>query len=105
MTPHSDVCHHCETYRVLISKAVCEDDKLRLAEEFKVHVDEAQKERQHYLDSKKAEDSGTTPSGKVLYCHYTFDFAQMLQVPRQVGPLYFKVPLKVQLFGIQISNK
>ena len=37
------------------------------------------------------------------YGHYTFDFAQQLQVPyhaRQVGPLYFKVPLKVQLFGI-----
>jgi len=37
------------------------------------------------------------------YGHYTFDFAQQLQVPyhaRQVGPLYFKVPLKVQFFGI-----
>ena len=36
------------------------------------------------------------------YGHYTFDFAQQLQVPyhaRQVGPLFFKVPLKVQLFG------
>ena len=35
------------------------------------------------------------------YGHYTFDFAQQLQVPyhaRQVGPLFFKVP-KVQLFG------
>ena len=41
--------------------------------------------------------------GAPLYCHYTFDFAQMLHIPyhaRQVGPLYFKSPLKVQLFGI-----
>ena len=104
MTPRSDVCHHCEEYRVLISKAVTEDDKLKLAEEFKGHVDEAQKERQYYLDSmKKAEESAATLSGNRRYCHYTFDFAQMLQIPyhaRQVGPIYFKVPLKVQLFGI-----
>ena len=35
--------------------------------------------------------------------HYTFDFAQQLQVPyhsRKVGSIYFKVPLKVQLFGV-----
>ena len=35
--------------------------------------------------------------------HYTFDFAQMVQLPhmsRQVGPIYFKTPRKVQLFGV-----
>ena len=80
MTPRTDVCHHCENYRVLISKAVCEDDKLRLAQEFKVHVDEAQNERQHYLDSmKKAEDSGSAPAATtpltLLRC---FKFLTML---------------------------
>lgn len=37
------------------------------------------------------------------FSHYTYDFAQQLQVPyhdHQVCPLYFKVPLKVQLFGM-----
>lgn len=111
MTPRTDVCHYCEEYRVLISKAINEDDKLRFSQEFKEHVEEAQKERQHYLDSiKKGEESiASTSDGPPSYCHYTFDFAQMLQVPyhsRQVGPLYFKVPLKVQLFGIcNDSNK
>eukprot|EP00117_Sycon_ciliatum_P019576 scpid105971/ scgid17705/ len=35
--------------------------------------------------------------------HYTFDFVQSISLPciaRQVGPLYFKVPRKVHLFGI-----
>lgn len=35
MTPRTDVCHHCEEYRVLICKAITEDDKLKLAEESK----------------------------------------------------------------------
>jgi len=95
MTPRTDVCHHCEDYRVLISKATSEVDKVRLAQEFKEHVELAQKEQQYYLDSmKKAEES--VCDGLPSYCHYTFDFAQMLQVPYhacQVGPLFFKVPL------------
>ena len=35
--------------------------------------------------------------------HYTFDFAQQVTLPssaRQVGPIYFKTPRKVQLFGV-----
>ena len=52
----------------------------------------------------KAEKSLVSASGSPpSYSHYTFDFAQLLQIPyhsRQVGPIYFKVPLKVQLFGI-----
>lgn len=105
MTPRTDVCHYCENYRVLISKAISEDDKLRLTQEFKEHVDEAQKERQYYLESMKMGEGSVANASNnpPPYCHYTFDFAQMLQVPyhaRQVGPLYFKVPLKVQLFGI-----
>ena len=88
-----------------ISKGITEDDKLTLTQQFKEHVDLAQKERQYYrLDSmKRAEESIKSAPDKPSYFHYTFDFAQMLQVPYhawQVGPLYFKVPLKVQLFGI-----
>ena len=38
----------------------------------------------------------------MLKCHYTFDFAEQLHLPnhaQQVGP-YFKVPYRVQLFGV-----
>ncbi len=105
MTPRTDVCHYCEKFRVLIKNAVVESEKIDLSSKFKEHVTNAQKERNYYLASiKKAQEklqsSSASPSD---YGHYTFDFAQMLQVPyhsRQVGPLFFKVPLKVQLCGI-----
>ena len=35
--------------------------------------------------------------------HYTFDFAQQVLLPhtaRQVGPIHFKTPRKIQLFGV-----
>ena len=35
--------------------------------------------------------------------HYTLDFAQNVSLPHsanQVGPIYFKTPLKVQIFGV-----
>ena len=35
--------------------------------------------------------------------HYTFDFAQCVSIPhhsRQVGPLFFETPRKIQIFGI-----
>lgn len=96
-------CHYCEHFRVKLSCAVIEADKLCLTKEFKEHVELAQKERECYLKCiKKAEES---IASEVMphYGHYTFDFAQQIQVPyhaRQVGPLYFKSPFKVQLFGV-----
>ena len=47
MTPRTDVCQHCENYQVLISKAITEGDKLTLTQQFKEHVDLAQKECQY----------------------------------------------------------
>ena len=54
---------------------------------------------------KMAEESVANADDVPPYCHYTFYFAQMLQIPYpyhtwQVEPLHFKSPLKVQLFGI-----
>ena len=43
------------------------------------------------------------PCSKDITLYYTFDFAQQLQLPyhsRQVGPIYFKSPRKVQLFSV-----
>ncbi|XP_062571722.1 uncharacterized protein LOC134233742 [Saccostrea cucullata] len=39
--------------------------------------------------------------------HYTFDFSQQMFIPhhaRQMGPLYFLVPRKVQLFGVRVDG-
>ena len=66
------------------------------------HVELAQQEREYYLTSMKkaevqlAEAQGIPPS----YAHYTFDFAEQVHIPHQVGPLYFKVCRKFQIFGI-----
>ena len=54
---------------------------------------------------KKAKAEGDTAStvSAQTYQHYTFDFAQQATIPhhaRQVGALYFKVPRRLQLFGV-----
>ena len=39
----------------------------------------------------------------LFHSHYTFDFAQQVTLPvrsRQVGPIYFKTPHRVQVFGV-----
>ena len=105
MTPRSDVCSTCEEFRIQIRDATHEEDKVRLSTQFASHVELAQQEREYYLTSMKkaevqlAEAQGIPPS----YAHYTFDFAEQVHIPhhsRQVGPLYFKVCRKIQIFGI-----
>ena len=106
MTPRTDVCYRCEDYRSAIQRAVTENGKQTLLAEFGGHLEEAQKERDAYLAvierSKQAystREQQTIPT----FGHYTFDFAQQVFLPyhaRQVGPLYYKVPMRVQIFGI-----
>ena len=105
MTPRTDVCATCEGFRTRLKDATCEEDKVKLTADFTSHLEAAQEERDHYLTSMKQaatvleENQGTPPQ----YAHYTFDFAQCVHIPhhaRQVGPLYFKTPRKIQLFGI-----
>ena len=47
----------------------------------------------------EAQDTRSVPQ----YAHYMFDFAEQVHIPhqaRQVGPIYFKVCRKIQVFGI-----
>ena len=79
---------------------------------FAAHVHAAQRERDNYkqrtVDARQELEPHLpiTLGQKILSMkkqHYTFDFAQQLFLPcqsRQVGPLYFKVPYRVQLFGV-----
>jgi hypothetical protein len=107
MTPRTDVCYKCENFRILIQRAVSEAGKKELTLKFQNHIEEAQKERDAYLGAmekaKKALATSKSENATPLFGHYTFDFAQQVFLPyhaRQVGPLYFKVPLKVFIFGI-----
>lgn len=72
------------------------------------HLEVAQKERDTYLDAiKKAKEAAATAreSNSIpAFADITFDFAQQVFLPyhsHQVGPLYYKVPMKVvQVFGV-----
>ena len=116
MMPRTDCCAKCEKFRIQITNALTEDEKLTANVNFGNHLAVAQREREHYQEAtRKAKDELTlspdlgTPGAHAacssdLRCvHYTFDYAQQVTLPcqsRQVGPLYFKVPYRVQLFGI-----
>ena len=102
MTPRTDVCSRCEKFRSNIKVATTEHEKVSVTTAFSEHLAQAQEERQFYLDRCNASSMSTT-----TYAHYTFDFAEQLSLPhhsRQVGPMYFKVGRKVQLFGICNDN-
>ena len=91
-----------------ISRAVTEEDRLTITESLKTHVTTAMDARDHYraciARAKVAEAEAQGRQGNTLtYLHMTFDFAQQATIPhhaRQVGPLYLRVPRRVQLFEI-----
>lgn len=100
MTPRTDVCHYCENYRIAIQGAVTASDKATLVAEFGEHLEEAQKERDAYLAAiEKPKKAGTSQERD--FRHFTFDFAVFIPYHScQMGPLSYKVPLRVQIFGI-----
>eukprot|EP00117_Sycon_ciliatum_P016477 scpid44506/ scgid15886/ len=115
MTPRTDVCSRCENFRRRIQEARTEPEKSAACDEFKQHLDATQAERDYYrqatLQARAELDACTTiqqqlsqPCSRDLHHpHYTFDFAQNVALPqsaRQEGPLYFKAPRKVQIFGV-----
>ena len=116
LTPCTDVCDLCEVLRRKVVEAVTEADKLQACQSLANHIGEAQAERDLYKrrTEEAKEELGAHPPVQQLQSHelcgsnlekshYTFDFAQNValpQVARQIGPIYFKVPRKVHIFGI-----
>ena len=97
MKPRTDVCVHCDRFREQIRFARNEEECSKASKALSAHLESARDEREFYRDAIDVakEDEHT--------CHLTFDFAQQLELPhhtRQVGPIYFKVHFRVQLFGI-----
>ena len=69
------------------------------------HANEARNHYRHMIA--KAKDALAAvqqdDDGELRFEHYTFDFAQQATIPhhvREVGALYFKVPRRIQIFGI-----
>ena len=103
MTPRCDVCKLCEDHRAAIQDAVTEGEKQQKLAEFSQHLEDAQKERDAYLTAIAKAKVSSGPTGDNTFSHITFDFAQQVFLPyhaRQVGPLFYKVPFRVQIFGI-----
>ncbi|XP_062575096.1 uncharacterized protein LOC134237029 [Saccostrea cucullata] len=117
-TPRTDVCHICERHRNAIRLAVGDVEKLRCTTAFQDHLQRAAKEKQAYqqavMESMTEIENVRRGYGPSIPCsspytkvHYTFDFSQQMFIPhhaRQMGPLYFLVPRKVQLFGVRVDG-
>ena len=104
MKPREDVCGKCSDYQSRISRALTEEDRLSLTEALRTHVTTAMDARDFYRECiARGKTTNEEESEVLTYCHLTFDFAQQVTIPhhgRQVGPLYFRVPRRIQLFGI-----
>ena len=109
MSPREDVCHVCEEMRGNVRIAKSETEKEGALKAFSDHLESAQVERDAYREAIKSakeawqvsQENDEKESPHLM--HYTFDFAQSVYLPysfRQVGPIYFKSPLKVHIFGI-----
>lgn len=117
--PRTDVCHLCEKHRnAIIREAFGDAEKLEATINFPDHLQMAAREKRAYqeavADSVTELQNITRGYGPVDPCskpytkvHYTFDFSQQMFLPhhsRQMSPLYFLVPRKVQLFGVRVDG-
>ena len=104
-----DVCTHCERFRAESSAGRSEEGRVKCLSEWQAHIQLAQDERCFYNNCASraisAEKSGDTP---VPYKHLTFDFEENFALPyhaRQPGPVYFKVLLRVNDFGVMNKGR
>ena len=80
--------------------------RLELCSALREHIELATSARDMYRESiQKAKDAliQCQPNSPPSFEHFTFDFAQQACIPhraREVGALYFKVPRRIQIFGV-----
>ena len=96
MSRREDCCAKCEQMRDAVIKARSEEEKQVALSVFQEHMNKAYSSRDYYnsciINAKQGKSK-----------HLIFDFAEQLTIPsttRQVGPMYFKVGRRIQLFGI-----
>ena len=109
MQPKEDVCARCSDLQADIHRARTEEDRLKASDALVEHMRRATEARDRYRASiQRARDSERESDGTPQYQHYTLDFAQQVMIPhhaREVGPLYFKIPRRIQIFGIACESK
>ena len=114
--PMTDLCWVCQQNNSRISRSanLTLDEKKQLVSEQDRHLTAVTEERSFYqycveVSKRTAEDLGLTtlePSpacSKPVSMHYSFDYAQQVHLPSnplQPGPIYFLVPRKCGIFGV-----
>ncbi|EDQ85346.1 uncharacterized protein MONBRDRAFT_11901 [Monosiga brevicollis MX1] len=92
----SDFCDECGRLKALLSQSPS------IAETLAAHRARALVERTIYQQTRRQAEASGAP-----ILHLTFDFAEKVLLPRvldQPGKMYFASGLKVDLFGVAISN-
>ena len=108
MKPREDVCATCSDLQSRISRAITEEQRMSCTETLRKHITKAMDRRDHYRDciaraKIQRSEAIDANSATCPYTHLTFDFAQQVTLPhhgRQVGALYFRVPRRIQVFGV-----
>ena len=103
MKRRTDVCCHCDQLRECVRHARTEAQTKTATDNLAEHLSLAEAERAYYKSAIQQAKSCLEDDSVPPISHVTFDFAQQLELPchtRQVGPLYFKVGFRVQLFGV-----
>ena len=102
------MCGTCSDLQSVIVRARTEDARKRSFDELTEHMRHANEARDHYRHMiAKAKDAlaevQQDDDAELRFEHYTFDFAKQATIPhhaREIGALYFKVPRRIQIFGI-----
>ena len=116
--PKSDLCWVCQRNNSHILRAVNIPQAMKSAILLRQdqHLREATTERTAYqaacaYSKTCAEELGISELGRSdnppASFHYSFDFAQQLHYPAhpmQPGPVFFKTPRKMQLFGVHAEG-
>lgn len=116
--PMTDLCHTCQknNSNIYRSANLLDEEKSEIVRKQEAHLLDAERERSLYkrvceeskrnlkpiLNSLDFNETRTACSFKGKM-HYSFDYAQQVHLPSnpmQPGPIYFKVPRKVGIFGV-----
>lgn len=105
MKPREDVCAHCEQFRATSSATGnSEEVRVKLLSEWRDRIELAQDECQFYNTcAVKAKDATEVEGDELEFSHMTFGFSENFALPyhaRQPGPVYFKVMLRINDFGV-----
>ena len=100
------MCAVCSNLQSKIFRAITEGERVETTGQLQQHMDKAVFARDFYRSCTtkgKLAIYPENPAATPEYTHVTFDFAQQTPIPHhagQVGVLYFKVPRRIQIFGV-----